>query len=96
MLRALWFQDKRPFFLKQHAGSLHFSQPDRDGLVTMDFYCPCGCGLMQSLVAGLKAPDKSPTGHVWNGNWTAPTIEGVVRVGDHWSGSLELGYWEAT
>lgn len=91
MIRALWFREYREFQKKAHPGSLFFHKADRDGMVKMDFFCPCGCKARDVLHLFGK-DTAAPT---WNGSFTEPTTSLLITRTCGWRGVLKNGYWDA-
>lgn len=94
MIRAIHFPDREVFQQKALAGSTHFAEAD-DGLATLWFFCPCGCGQKSILEVGNGFKPEDTPSWKWNGSRTDPTLEPSVNWQNHWHGYLRLGYWEA-
>ncbi|WP_119270843.1 DUF6527 family protein [Taklimakanibacter deserti] len=57
------------------------------------FCCPCGCGSVGPLRAGIgHKPSESPSWQ-FNGNYEAPTLYPSVHDVGHWHGWLRDGLW---
>lgn len=95
MIRAIHFPDIERFRERRVAGSIYTSQPDADGEVAFWYCCPCGCGHLGILNAGVNFKPGDPPSWCWNGSETEPTLDPSVNHVGHWHGWLRDGYWEA-
>lgn len=95
MIRALQFVDRNDFRAKRYAGSFFIEARAMAGLFEFRFFCPCGCGVENSLLIGEghKPGGVRPSWN-WNGSKTEPTLKPSVHQVGHWHGYLRDGYWE--
>lgn len=96
MIRAIHFDDFDAFREKRLPGSISISDRDEDGEVFVWYCCPCGCGSVAPLLAGVKfKPASQRPSWNWNGSKTEATLHPSVNHVGHWHGWLRDGYWEA-
>lgn len=93
MIRAIFFPDLAEFRAQRLAGSIHMGQPDADGEVQVWYCCPCGCGHIAPITAGVKFKPKVGPSWTWNGSQTEATLTPSVNHVGHWHGWLTDGYW---
>lgn len=95
MIRAIPFPDFEKFREKGLAGSIHISEPDVRDHVQVWYCCPCGCGVIAPITAGVKFKPAGSPSWTWNGSQTEATLHPSVNHVGHWHGWLRDGYWEA-
>lgn len=73
-------------------GSFRLSE-DTDGALTFWYCCPCGCGVLGTLLVGKGFKPEQQPSWKWNGDTDAPTLEPSVHHVGHWHGHLQNGVW---
>lgn len=95
MVRAIFFPEMAEFREKRLPGSITAGQPDSHGEVQFWYCCPCGCGVIAPITAGVNfKPARQPSWR-WNGSQTEATLHPSVNHVGHWHGWLRDGYWES-
>lgn len=95
MIRAIFFPDLSELREKRVAGGIHIGPPSVNGEVQVWYCCPCGCGHIAPITAGVRfKPSDSPS-WTWNGSQTEATLTPSVNHVGHWHGWLTDGYWRA-
>jgi len=94
-LHALHFTDRDQFEACRYAGSFMLVPRRASGLFEFRAFCPCGCGVVMTLLVGqMHKPGGARPSWNWNGSTSAPTLDPSVHWVDHWHGWLRDGYWE--
>lgn len=95
-LRAILYSDRDKHRADALPGAVWFSDPGDGGVVvSMWFFCPCGCGLHRITVGIGHNPHLNTATWRWDGNIENPTLHpSVHNLPCGWHGWLKAGYWE--
>jgi len=94
-LRAICFVDKAAHRAEALPGSVWFSDPCKDAVAALWFFCPCGCGLHRITVGERHKPAMGVPSWRWCGSFENPTLTpSVNQRACGWHGWLSGGYWE--
>lgn len=96
MIRAIPYIDRDQFELHETPGSFFLTDREDRDLFEMEYFCPCGCGILGRLLLGKHhKPGGDRASWHWNGSSTEATLTPSVHHRGHWHGHLRDGYWEA-
>jgi hypothetical protein len=99
MIRAIYYPEHQAQFWEAYRtpGSFRLIARETPGLCELQYWCPCGCGLRNSLLVGKgHKPGGDRPSWRWNESTTEPTLDPSVNVVGHWHGWLRDGYWRGT
>lgn len=94
-IRALHYSDRHKMVQDSHPGSFWMTDDFAEGVASMWFFCPCGCGNKSRITVGVQHKPITGPSWAWNGRTDTPTLRpSINQRACGWHGWLRDGYWE--